>query len=402
MGFLGVFLIMLLAFVCSNNKRTINWRTVGGSFLLLVASALVVFVFPWGVKAVALASNAAGTIVMEGQHGAQFLFGGLIKNQGFIFAVTIVTNTLYLGALFALLYYLRIMPLFNNVVAFLLCKFLRISKVEALTTTYAIFLGSGETYLAVKPLFHDLNRSQIFTILVASMACASGTVMGGYIAMGIPANHVLGALMMTIPSSILIGKLMYPQDELVIEANDQVDQDLYHGFLDAIGVGTYHGFKLGVTICIMVASFVSLIALTNYVLVHLGGIVHIHHLTLQQILGYVFAPVAYLLGVPHQDIMQAGSIIATKTITNEFVGFTQYIKVQGNLAEKTRIIVVFVLCGFANLGTLGIIIGAIKSLVPQHAKVFCNLGFKALFAAILVNLLNGAIAGLAYSIHPLH
>lgn len=402
MGVVGIVLIILLSFLLCNDKRNVNWRTVISSFLLFIFSALFVFVFPPGVKLIAWAASIANTVVMEGQHGAEFLFGKLFTDNGFIFAISLVANIIYLGALFAVLYYLRIMPILNDIIAFALCKLLGISKAESLNSVMTMFLGSSETYLAVKPLLANINRSQTFTILVSSMASASGSVMGGYVAMGMRADYILSALLLTIPASIFISKLMYPQTETVteIDIHEVQKNSQYHGVLDAIGVGASHGCSLGVALSIMVLSFVSIIALINGVLHHVGLWLHMTStLSLSSILGHILSPVAYLLGVPARDITAAGAVIAEKTITNEFVGFMHLKQMMPYLQEKTQVIAIFTLCGFANLGTLGICIGCIKALFPEKAKVFCELGFKALFAAILVNLLTGAVAGVSFSIH---
>lgn len=406
MGIISIFLIILISFLFCNNKNKINFRTVGLSFLLLVLFSIFIFTVPIGIKIIQFVAHIANVVLEQGQVGARFIFGNLASNQGFVFATAVLVNVIFLGALFAALYYLKIMQPINSAISYLLSKMLKTSKAETLSSIITIFLGPGEAQLAIKPFLPHLTKSEMFTIMVSGFAAVSGSVMGGYIALGMPATYIISAIFMTIPSSIFIAKLMYPETENIYEyldkiQNEKLPEEKATSIIEAIAIGAYCGLKVAIAIGIMIISFVSLIALVNVILVYFGDIMHIHNLTLQKILGVILAPFAYLLGVPLKETVIAGSIIGEKTITNELVAFLHLKEYMATLSPKTQIILIFSVCGFANIGTMGMFIGTIQAIIPEKVKEFSQMSVKALLAASMANLLNGAIAGIMFDVNHL-
>ncbi|MGV3278290.1 NupC/NupG family nucleoside CNT transporter [Rickettsiales bacterium LUAb2] len=408
MGAIGVILIIAVSFLMSNNKKNINYRTISFSFLLLIIFAIFVLTVPVGITIIQALANAVLVIFEQGKVGVSFLFGSLASQDkfGFIFAITVLGNIIFFGALTYLLYYLKIMQLIINCLSYVLSKLLKTSRPETVSSVATIFLGPGETQLFIKPFLNTLTHSELFTVMVSGLTAIAGSVMVGYIALGMSAKYIISATFMSIPSSIFISKLMFPEVAKPIDSLKDLNStkstkgelESQGSIIEAITNGGIMGLKMAAVIGAMLISFLSLIALINVILTNIGDLFHIHQLTLEKILGILLYPVAYVMGIPKADLFTAGSLIGTKTIANEFVAFLQMSKVMSTLSDKSKIILTFTLCGFANISTLGIIIGSIQTIAPSRIKEISQLAVKALIAATLANILNGCIAGIIYDL----
>lgn len=411
MGIIGVIIIVLFSYLICNNKKKINYQTVGLSFLLLVGFALFVLVVPIGVTIIQAIANGIVLVLEQGQNGIAFLFGDLanVDKNGFVFAIKVLGNIIFFASLISLLYYLKIMPIIINTLTSLLTRLIKTSRPETMSAISTIFVGPGEAQIAILPFMKNLSRSEIFSIMVSGMTAIAGSVMAGYIGMGMSAKYIVSATFMSIPSSLFFSKLIFPETEKTVQtyaelkAYAQIDAQKSNNIIEAISHGAITGLKIAAIIGAMLIAFISLVSLANVLLGHIGNLFHYQGLSLSRLLGWILSPVAYIMGVPAHDIIKAGGLIGTKTITNEFVAFAQLSKELNTISPKTQAIVTFALCGFANFSTLGIIIGSIQVLAPNRVKEFSRLAFKALLAATMANLMNGCLAGIMFDIfHALH
>lgn len=410
MSLVGMVVLLGLAVLLSDNRKAINLRTVGGAFAIqFILGAFILYV-PWGKDVLGAASYGVQSVIDYGNTGIEFLFGSLVnfsvEGIGFIFAFKVLPTVIFFSALISVLYYLGVMQVVINVLGGGLRKVLGTSNAESMSATANIFVGQTEAPLVVRPFVPKMTQSELFAVMCGGLASVAGGVLAGYAAMGVPLEYLIAASFMAAPGGLLFAKIIKPETEEPIEqlASDAVDaDDKPANVIDAAAGGASSGMQLALNIGAMLLAFVGLIALVNGMLGGIGGWFGMPELTLELILGYVFQPLAFLIGVPWEDANIAGSFIGQKLILNEFVAYLGYVPYLGDaapviLAEKTKIIISFALCGFANLSSVAILLGGLGSIAPNRRHDIARFGMRAVAAGTLSNLMSATIAGLFFSL----
>ena len=399
MSIIGVIFLLALGYLCSSNRKAISWRTVGGAFLIQVILAVFVLATPWGVKALQWLTMRVSDLIGAGEKGISFLFGPLSDGGGgvgWIFAFKVLPVIIFFSSLIAVLYHLRIMQLVILLVGGGLRKVLGTSRAESFSAAANIFVGQTEAPLVIRPYLPKMTSSELFAVMVGGLASIAGSVLAGYAGLGARMDHLIAACFMAAPGGLLFAKLIMPETEEVddsrIELAEGDDQPV--NVIDAAALGASSGLKLALNVGAMLLAFVGLIALANLFFGEVGGWFGDPQFSLEKLLGWFFAPVAYLLGVNGSEIQQAGSLIGQKLVMNEFIAFARFSEIKEGLSVKTQGIVTFALCGFANLSSIAILLGGLGVMAPGRRKEIAQLGLKAVFAATLANLMSAALAGL--------
>jgi CNT family concentrative nucleoside transporter len=398
-GLLGIALIIALAFGLSHNRKAIKWRIVGWGLGLQLVFAIFVLRVPFGTELFSRLGDAITAILHYSYAGSEFVFGELGKpnsSLGVIFAFQILPSIIFISAMFAILYYLGVMQIVVRACAAVMTRLLGASGAESLDVAASIFMGQTEAPLTIRPFLNNMTQSELMTVMTAGMAHVSGSIMAAYIAFGVEARHLLTAVIMTAPGTIMMAKLFEPETEvpetsgtLAIEI-PKTDVNL----LDAASRGTSEGLHLMLNVIAMLISFIALIALLN------GGMAWIHSwmywfpADLQTVLSWIGRPVAWLLGVSWKDSGVVGGLLGTRAVLNEFIAFSQLGPMKGTLDPRSFTIASFALAGFANFSSVGIQIGGIGALVPNRKADLARLGFRAMLAGTLANFLSAAIAGI--------
>ncbi|WP_220743618.1 NupC/NupG family nucleoside CNT transporter [Shewanella colwelliana] len=399
---LGMFTLVTIAILLSEHRRAINPRTVLGALAFQVAFGAFVMYLPMGQSMLDSASNGVMHVISYGNEGLGFLFGDLAKfGVGFIFVINVLCVVVFISSLIAVLYYLGIMQLVIGLIGGALSKLLGTSRAESLSATANIFVGPIEAPSMVRPFVKHMTRSELFAVMTGGLASVAGGTMIGYIQMGVDVKYVLTAAFMTAPAGLLFAKLMWPETDTPRNDIKRVmdeQEDKPTNVLDAAAGGAAMGMQQVLNVAALLLAFVGLIALVNGLIGGIGGWFGYSELTMQAILGYLLAPLAWLMGVPWSEATQAASFIGQKMVINEFVAYVDFLKVADNLSEKTQIIISFALCGFANIGSLAMVIGGLAALCPERRHDLSAIGMKALIAAALANLMSGTIAGLLFSL----
>jgi len=399
MSIVGVIFLLALGYLCSSNRKAISWRTVGGAFLIQVILAVLVLATPWGVNALQWLTMRVSDLIGAGEEGISFLFGPLSDGGGgvgWIFAFKVLPVIIFFSSLIAVLYHLRIMQLVILLVGGGLRKVLGTSRAESFSAAANIFVGQTEAPLVIRPYLPKMTSSELFAVMVGGLASIAGSVLAGYAGMGARMDHLIAACFMAAPGGLLFAKLIIPETEEVndsrIELAEGENQPV--NVIDAAALGASSGLKLALNVGAMLLAFVGLIALANLFFGEVGGWFGDPQFSLEKLLGWFFAPVAYLLGVNGSEIQQAGSLIGQKLVMNEFIAFASFSEIKEGLSVKTQGIVTFALCGFANLSSIAILLGGLGVMAPGRRKEIAQLGLKAVFAATLANLMSAALAGL--------
>ncbi|BCI75768.1 NupC/NupG family nucleoside CNT transporter [Vibrio cholerae] len=397
---LGMGAILLVAWLFSTNRKNINLRTVSLALLLQIFFALLVLYVPAGKEALNRVTGAVSQLINYGQDGIGFVFGGLANGSvGFVFAINVLGIIIFFSALISGLYHLGIMPKVINLIGGGLQKLLGTGRAESLSATANIFVGMIEAPLVVKPYLHKMTDSQFFAVMTGGLASVAGGTLVGYASLGVELNYLIAAAFMSAPAGLLMAKIMLPETEQVDAAiaQDELDLPKSTNVVEAIADGAMSGVKIAVAVGATLLAFVSVIALLNGLLGWFGGWFGIE-LSFELIMGYVFAPVAWLIGIPWHEAITAGSLIGNKVVVNEFVAFIQLIEVKEQLSAHSQAIVTFALCGFANISTMAILIGGLGSLVPERRSFISQYGFRAIGAGVLANLMSASIAGVILSL----
>ncbi len=395
---LGYCVLLAIAWSCSISRKDINWRTVAGAIAIQVGFGALVLYSPWGKFGLEVLSVVVGDIINYGYAGISFLFGGLAGNEhnlGFLFAFTVLPVIVFFSSLISVLYFVRVMPIIVATIGGAIQKILGTSRAESLSATANIFVGQTEAPLVIKPYLMRMTRSEFFAVMVGGLASIAGSVMAGYASMGIRLEFLLAACFMAAPSGLLFAKLMIPETEE--PDNEKLPEDFDGApvnVFDAAAQGASDGLKLALNVGAMLIAFVGLIALCNGVLGNIGVRFGYDDLSIQLILGYIFCPLAWILGIPWEQAMQGGAIIGQKIVLNEFVAFLEFTKIQETLDLRSQAILTFALCGFANFSSIAILLGGLGSLVPKRRGEIAQLGLRALLAASLANFSSAAIAGI--------
>jgi CNT family concentrative nucleoside transporter len=420
-GIVGLLAIMAAAYLFSSNRRAIRWKTVVWGLGLQFAFALFVLRAAWGRRAIQHAGDAVTTLLGYSFAGSSFVFGELGKKNGalgMVFAFQVLTTIIFVSAFFTVLYHFGVMQFVIRQVAKPMIR-MGASAAESLNVAASIFIGMTEAPLTIRPFLPVLTRSELMTIMTAGMAHVSGGIMGAYILYGIEAKHLLAAVIMTAPGTILIAKMLVPETAVPLTApharaagrvrpggasgnapdSGTVEMPKDANVLGAIARGTTDGLHLALNVAAMLISFLALIALVNGLLgwAH-NGLASVGFrwfpVSLQSIFGHVFAPVAFLIGVPWKDCVNVGNLLGTRMAMNEVVAFSQLGPLRSVLDPRSFTIATFALCGFANFGSIGIQIGGIGALAPNKRDELARLGFRAMLAGTMANLMSACIAGL--------
>ena len=403
----GMLVMMALAFaLCPRDRRRlVKVRTVGGGLLLLIAFAVIVLRTP-ASRLFSLGNDLVDRLLAFSRDGASFLFGRLTTDPasfGFILAFQVLPTILFFSALMSLLYHLRVMPFVIETLGRLLMRVLGTSGAESFSTVADIFVGQTEAPLAIKPYLAKMSNSELNACMVAGFATTAGGVLAAYVAMlshAVPgiAGHLIACSVMCAPSSLVIAKLMFPEDanrDFAHEASVNIPQ-ASENVLDAITQGTGDGIRLAVNVGGMLVVFLALTAMLNAGLGYLGGLFG-HPLTLEQIFGWVFAPLAWVMGVPNSDVLKVAQLLGQKTALNEFVAYSHMADMLSKdphwLTERGRVITAYALCGFANFGSIGIQIGGYAGLAPERRADISRLALRAMIGGLLATCLVACVAG---------
>ena len=411
-GILGILAVLLAAWLFSTDRRHIRWRTIAWGIGLQVCFAFLVLRFGLGQQVMSwagdvvtnmLSATFAGTKVLFGELGLpnSGAFGNMLgANQGAIFAFQVLPTIIFISAFFAVLYHVGIMQIIIRGMAWVMLKTMRISGAESMNVAASIFMGQTEAPLTIRPFLSKATRSELMTIMTSGMAHVSGGIMAMYISQGVEARHLLSAVIMTSPGTILMAKMLVPETEVpATEGKVVIPKNELHAdenFIGAIARGTIDGGKLAMNVAIMLISFLALVALLDSLLGWTHSFAYMHWVpgSLEQILGYAFAPVAWLIGVPWHDCMAIGNLLGTRMALNEVIAYIGLGAQKAALLPRSFTIATFALCGFANLGSIGMQVGGIGALVPERRNDLARLGVRAMLAGTMANLISASIAGM--------
>ena len=425
----GITVILAIAYVWSSNRRAIDLRTVGWGLALQILFALIVLKTGFGRDVFERLGHLITQLLDFAVAGSSFVFGPLgdppvwrrvlapalgeeAAGAGVIFAFRVLPTIIFVAALFAILYYYGVMQLIVRLFAIVMRRFMRASGAESLNVAASIFMGQTEAPLTIRPYLPAMTQSELMTVMTSGMAHISGGIMAAYILFGIEAQHLLTAVIMTAPGTLMMAKIFVPETQspatmgtvkLEVETTDV-------NVIDAAGRGTGEGLHLALNVGAMLISFLALVALVNALLGAFGAFIHAHvpviswtfnawlgttleHLSLQMILGWAFAPVAWAIGVPWKDADVIGSLLGTRMVLNEFVAYSQLGALKASLDPRSFTIATFALCGFANLSSIGIQLGGIGALAPTRRQDLARLGVRAMIAGTLANFVTATIAG---------
>jgi CNT family concentrative nucleoside transporter len=416
MSIAGMIVILAIAVLLSSNRRAIKFRVVGAAFALQASLAALVLYTSWGKVALNAASTGVSNLLGYSAKGTQFIFGPLASPEigGNSFAIAALPVIIFFASLISILYYLGIMQYVIRWIGGGLQKITGISKVESLCAAANIFVGQSESPLVIRPYLAGLKPEQLFCVMTVGMAGVAGTILAAYASMGIRIDYLLAAAFMSAPGGILMAKIMMPDvppavlaegDPALSNPHPNEEPEMTHddgeekpaNIIMAAAQGAQTGVKLAVAVGAMVLAFVALVALANGILSGIGGWFGLPGLSFQQIVGYVFAPIMFLLGVPWHEAIQAGGLFGTKVVLNEFVAFIDLGALK-DLSAPTVGIATFALCGFANFSSIAIQMAVTGSLAPNQRPMIAKLGIKALAAGSLSNLMSAALAGLFLSL----
>ena len=397
---LGMLFIILTGYLLSSERSKINWRTVLGAFGIQLAIGALVLYFPPGMQALEAVAGVVVSVLGYAQAGIDFMFGDFASgNHGFVFALQVLPIIVFFASLIAVLYHLGIMERLVRLIGGFIQFVLGTSKAESMSAATNIFIGQSEAPIAIKPYLSSMSSSEIFAVMVGGMATVSGSVLGGYAAAGVDMRYLIAASFMAAPAGLMMAKLIKPESSDVSSEDSDVHEDiLAHraaNVIDAAATGALQGMQLAFAIGALLLAFIGLIALINGMIGWGGGFFGFENLTMQQILGYLFQPVAFLIGVPWEETRQVGSLLGQKFMLNEFIAYLDFVaNYQSELTPRTQAIVTFALCGFACLSSIAIVVGGIGILVPERRTEMSQLGLLAVVGATLANLMSATIAGL--------
>ncbi|MFY9281063.1 MAG: nucleoside transporter C-terminal domain-containing protein [Bacteroidia bacterium] len=428
-GLLGLTALIGIAFVFSKHKKKINWQLVGSGVAIQIVLGILVFKVPVFANFFGVIAGFFTQLLSFTDEGARFIFGNLVANDpeisktmGYIFAFKVLPTVVFFSALTSLLYYLGVLQKIVFGFAWILSKTMRLSGAESLAAAANIFIGQTEAPLVVKPYISKMTKSEIMCLMTGGMATIAGGVFAafiGFLGGDDPesqrefAKHLLTASILSAPAAIVCAKILYPETEQVDEKLDIDKSKLGNGPLEAISTGTTEGIKLAVNVGGMILVFLAFIAMLNYILFDIIGAYSGLNTTiaantiyngfnLQMILGYVFAPLAWVIGIDAQDMILSGQLLGEKTVINEFIAYLSLkgmIAAEGGpmLTQRSIIILTYALCGFSNFASIGIQIGGISSLAPNQRGHLAQLGLRALLGGTLACLMTAAIAGMLFS-----
>ena len=398
---LGILAILAGCYAFSSNRKAVKWKIVAWGVGLQLLFGFLVLKFDWGKNIMAAAGEKVNELLHYAFAGASFVFGPLAQPDGkvgFVFAFAILPTIIFMAAFFAVLYHFGIMQVIIKAAAWVMTRLMGVSGAESLNVAASIFMGQTEAPLTIRPFLSRLTRSEMMTVMTAGMAHVSGGIMAAYIATGVEAKHLLGAVIMTAPGTLLIAKTLVPETETPVSGR-KVDivageDDKRSNFLGAIARGTTDGLSLALNVAAMLIAFLALIALLNGIMAWVHGSIVWFPASLQSVLGWLFAPVAWLIGIPWKDATHIGSLLGIRMVGNELIAYGQLGELKAQIDPRSFTIATYALCGFANLSSIGIQIGGIGALAPSRKDDLARLGFRAMLAGTMANLLSAAIVAM--------
>ena len=407
-GILGLLTMLALAYAFSTNRRAIRLKTVAWGLGLQFAFAVFVLRIDAGRRVFQKAGDVVNRLLSYAFVGSQFVFGDLGKqgsHLGFYFAFQVLPTIIFIAAFFAVLYHYGVMQFVIKIAAWIMTRVMGASGAESLNVAASIFMGQTEAPLTIRPFLPDLTRSELMTVMTSGMAHVSGGIMAAYIAFGIEPKHLLSAVIMTAPGTLLMAKMLVPETEQpktagrVVMNEDEEKTEQEENLLGAVARGTTDGLHLALNIAAMLISFLALIALTNGTMGGLHTWLASHGVpwfpsSLEKVFGVLFAPIAWVIGVPWHDCGTIGNLLGTRMVLNELVAFSMLGPMRTALDPRSFTIATFALCGFANLSSIGIQIGGIGALAPNKKGELARLGIRAMLAGTMANLMSASIAGM--------
>jgi CNT family concentrative nucleoside transporter len=396
----GAFAMLGLGVLLCRERKRISWRAMAWGIGLQWGVGLLLLQVPAGRNALEAASSTVQTVLDQAYAGSAFIFGGLgaagggETGLGVIFAFQVLPTIIFVASLFSILYYLGVMQLIVKALAWVMMRTMGTSGAESLSVAASIFMGQTEAPLTIKPFLDKLTESELFTVMVAGMASVSGAILGAYVSIGkVPIEFLLTAVAMTAPISLVLAKVVVPETGSPVTAGS-IDVEIPKtdaNLLDAAANGASDGLKLALNVGAMLIAFIALVALINVLLgfIPMGG----EPLTLERLMGWAFMPFALLMGVPMSEAVDVGSVLGTRTVLNELVAFEMLRGVSEQLSERSQAIATFAICGFANVSSIGILIGGLGGLAPSRKSDIARLGVRALIAATLANFSSACVAG---------
>lgn len=411
-GLIGILSLIAIAVIFSSNRKAINYRTVVGAFVLqMIIPAFVIFT-PWGSQFLQGMSAAVQGVINSANMGVEFVFGGLVSSKmfelfgdgGFIFAFRVLPIIIFFAAFMGVLYYLGIMQFIIKMFGGALQKILGTSRTESMSAAANVFVGQTEAPLVVKPYIKTMTRSELFAVMSGGLASVAGSVLVGYASLGVSLDYLIAASFMAAPGGLLMAKLLEPETETPkvmltkadLEGEDALENPV--NVIDAAANGAASGLKLALNVGAMLIAFIALIALINSMLGSAGAVFGFEGLTLELILGYLFSPIAFLLGIPWSEALQAGSLLGQKLVVNEFVAYIEFVKMKEVFSEHSQVIITVALCGFANLSSVAILLGGLGVLAPTRRPDIARLGLKAILAGTLSNFMSAALVGIFFTL----
>jgi len=395
---LGILVLLAVAFGMSKDRSAIRWRTVGLAFALQLLIGALVFYAPWGRAALEWVSVKVSAVISAGDEGISFLFGPLVDvgSIGFVFAFKVLPVIIFFSSLIAVLYHLRVMQVIIAVIGGALQKLLGTSRAESLSAAANIFVGQTEAPLVVKPYIVSMTRSELFAVMCGGLASVAGSILAGYVGLGAELKYLIAASFMAAPGGLLFAKILVPETEKPQEATLDWSEgdDKPVNVLDAAALGAGSGMTLALNVGAMLLAFIGLIALLNMMLVGVGAWFGYDKLTLELILGKLFAPLAWVIGIPWKEADMGGSLIGQKFVLNEFVAYGQFREWKELMLPRSQAILTVALCGFANLSSIAILLGGLGGMAPRRRGEIARFGLLAVMAGSFSNLMSAAITGL--------
>ncbi|MBD2339594.1 NupC/NupG family nucleoside CNT transporter [Calothrix sp. FACHB-156] len=393
---LGILVFIGISYALSVNRSAVRWRTVAWGLGLEFIFALLILKTPGGFAVFKTLGDVVTNFLAFSDVGAKFVFGENFKEH--LFAFQVLPTIIFFSAFISVLYYYGILQRVIGGMAWVMMKTMKTSGSESLSCASNIFLGPTESALIVKPYVAKMTQSELHAVMTGGFATIAGGVLGAYLSFGIPSEHLIAAFFMTAPVSLVVSKILYPETEVsATVGHAQLDVETnYVNVIDAITSGAIDGVKLAVNVGVMIIAFLSLLAALNALLGWLGGLVSLPQLSLQWILSYIMAPVAWLMGVPWADCLQVGALLGTKTILNEFIAFLDLKTLieSGKISQRAIVIATYALCNFANLGSIGITIGGITGMAPDRQHDLARMGVKSMLGGLLAGFITACIAGM--------
>lgn len=394
-GLMGIIFVLFLAFLLSSRKKSIRFRPILVGLLFQLVFAFLVLGSTWGSAVFEWLVVRVQSVIDTASEGYIFLFGEEITDTG-AFAFTVLPVIIFFSSLIGVLYYIGVMQVIIKFIGGVLSALLKTSKAESMSAAANVFVGQTEAPLVVRPFLSNMTKSELFAVMTGGLGSVAGSVLFGYAGLGIPLDFLLAASFMAAPGGLIIAKVIFPEPDLSLTTDEiEIEKDTEsHNVIDAAARGASTGLQLALNVGAMLIAFVALIAMINLLLGWVTGWFGADGITLELLLGYVFAPIAFMIGVPWSEALQAGGFIGQKLILNEFVAYANFAPEIDSFSEKSQAIITFALCGFANLSSLAIILGGFASLAPTRRNDIAQMGLKAVAAGALVSLLSASIAGM--------